>query len=76
MIASKPTHSWFKSLDSIINKYYWKNKTPRIKLTTLQKPKTQGGLSAMNFHQYFIANQLQYTFKWSHPQHSDSMVRY
>lgn len=39
MIPSKPTHSWFKSLDSIINKYYWKNKTPRIKLTPYRNPK-------------------------------------
>ncbi|XP_051807528.1 LINE-1 retrotransposable element ORF2 protein isoform X1 [Acanthochromis polyacanthus] len=71
MIPLKPTHSWFKSLDSAINKYYWKNKTPRIKLSTLQKPKTQGGLAAPNFHQYFIANQLQYILKWINPIHSD-----
>lgn len=41
MIPIKPPPSWFKSLDSTISKFYWKNKTPRIKLATLQKPKTQ-----------------------------------
>lgn len=49
MIPTQPTPSWFKSLDSIISKFYWKNKTPRIKLTTLQKPKLQGGLAAPFF---------------------------
>lgn len=72
MIPSKPPPSWFKSLDSIISKFYWKNKTPRIKLTTLQKPKTQGGLEAPNSHFYFIAQQLQYIHKWRNPAQSDN----
>ncbi len=71
MISSQPSLHWFKSLDSIITKFYWKNKPPRIKLTTLQKPKTQGGLAAPNFHHYYLANQLQYIYKWIHPHQSD-----
>lgn len=71
MIPTQPTPSWFKSLDSI-NKFYWKNKTPRIKLTTLQKQKKQGGLAAPHFPYYYLANQLQYIFKWIHPKQSDS----
>lgn len=52
------TATWFKSLDSTISKFYWENKTPRIKLTTLQNSKTQAGLEAPYFSQYFLANQL------------------
>ena len=66
MIPIQPTLTWFKSLDSIISKYYWKNKPARIKLSTLQKPKHLGGLEAPQFFHYFLANQLQYIIKWIH----------
>lgn len=46
MIPLQPTLSCFQLLDPIITKFYWKDKTQRIKLTTPQKPKTQGGLAA------------------------------
>lgn len=49
LISTQPTATWFKSLDSIVTRFYWRNKTPRIKLTILQKPKTQGGLEAPVF---------------------------
>lgn len=49
MIPIHPPSSWFKSLDSVITRFYWKNKPQRIKLATLQKPKAQGGLNAPNF---------------------------
>lgn len=58
MIPTHPTLSWFKSLDPSITKFYWKNKTQRIKLATLQKTKLKGGLNAPNFTYYSIANQL------------------
>lgn len=35
MIPTHPTLTWFKSIDSIITKFYWKNKMARLKLTTL-----------------------------------------
>ncbi len=72
MTPTQPTLSWFKSLDSIITKFYWKNKTPRIKLTTLRKLRTQGGLEAPHFYHYFLANQLQNIHKWIHPDPSES----
>ena len=72
MIPLHPTLTWFNSLDSIITKFYWKNKTPRIKLTTLKKPKLLGGLDAPHFYYYSLANQLQYIYKWTHPNPSDS----
>ena len=72
MIPIIPCQSWFKSLDSTITSFYWKNKTPRIKLSTLQKPKSQGGLNAPNFFHYSLAINLQYIYKWTHPTPSDS----
>lgn len=72
MIPIIPQSSWFKSLNSTIIKFYWKNKTPRIKLSTLQKSKSQGGLEAPNFDYYHNANQLKYLSKWLTSSHIDS----
>lgn len=35
VIPTQPTLIWLKSIDSIISKFSWKNKIPRIKLATL-----------------------------------------
>ena len=37
MIPTHPILTWFKSLESIFTHFFWKNKTPRIKLITPQK---------------------------------------
>jgi len=71
MTPIQPSNAWLKSLDSAITKFYWKNKTPRIKLSTLQKPKSLGGLDAPNFTPYCLANHLQYIHRWTHPNQSD-----
>lgn len=55
------------SIDSITTKLYWKNKKPKIKLITLPKHKTQGGLEAPNFNNYFLASQLQLMMTFIHP---------
>lgn len=72
MIPIFPDISWFKSLNSAISKFYWKNKTSRIKLSTLQKSKAQGGLEAPNYVLYHLANQLKYLTKWHNPHKLDS----
>jgi len=64
MLPVTPTDKWFKTLDTLISHFYWKNKTPKISLAKLQKTKLQGGLEAPNFQHYFLANQLQYMIKW------------
>lgn len=69
MIPTQPTTQWFNILDRLTTKFYWKNKKPRMKLTTMQKDKAHGGLDAPNFHHYNLANQLQYLTKWIHPNH-------
>uniref|UniRef100_A0A3Q1CLT5 Reverse transcriptase domain-containing protein n=1 Tax=Amphiprion ocellaris TaxID=80972 RepID=A0A3Q1CLT5_AMPOC len=67
MIPFKPTSKWFQSLDSAIGKFYSKNKKAKIRLTTLQKNKSEGGLEAPNFMYYYLSNQIQYLTKWIHP---------
>lgn len=62
-----PPDKWFWTLDSLIIKFYWNNKKPKIKHETLQKSKPHGGLNTPNFQTYFIANQLQYLTKWIKP---------
>lgn len=72
MIPITPTDYWFKKLNSLTTHFYWKNKKPRIALTTLQNAKHLGGLEAPNFMHYYLANQLQYLYKWTQQQtHSD-----
>ena len=66
MLPITPTEKWFKSLDSLITHFYWKNKKAKIKLSTLQKNKSQGGLDAPNFSVYYLSNQIQYIAQWIH----------
>ena len=48
-----PTSHWF-NLDSAVAKFYWKHNKPRIKLTTIQKPRDCGGLAAPNFKVHYL----------------------
>lgn len=66
-IPVTPPDKWFNQLNSLCTKFYWNNKQAKIKLATLQKNKTQGGLEAPHFINYFLANQLQYLVKWTKP---------
>lgn len=66
LLPITPTDNWFQTLNSLTTQFYWKNKKPRISLSTLQSTKSQGGLEAPNFLQYFLSNQLQYLLKWIH----------
>lgn len=72
MIPSIPNLSWLNSLNTAISQFYWKNKTPCIKLSTLQKPKFQGGLDAPNFELYHLSSQLKYLKQWLTSSHHDS----
>lgn len=69
MVPAIPTDNWFKSINSTITQFYWKNKRPRISLSTLQNSKQHGGLEAPNFTHYFLATQLQYLFIWINKQY-------
>lgn len=50
---------WFTSIDSKYRKLLWKYGVARVKLTTLQYPKDQGGLVVPHSLTYFLATQLQ-----------------
>ena len=75
MTPVNPPPGWFSSLNSAVSTFYWKGKRPRIKLTTLQKPKQYGGLDAPNFYHYFLSHQLQYIRHWTNNSNS-CLARY
>ncbi len=49
MLPLSPPPGYFKEINSIISKFIWNDKCPRIKLTTLQHPNSAGGLAVPNF---------------------------
>ncbi len=53
MLPLSPPPGYFKEINSIISKFIWNDKCPRIKLTTLQHPNSAGGL-AVPFLNYII----------------------
>ncbi len=58
MLPLSPPPGYFKEIDSIISKFTWNDKCPRIKLTTLQHPNSAGGLAVPNFELYYWSFQL------------------
>ncbi len=52
MLPLSPPPGYFKEINSIISKFIWNDKCPRIKLTTLQHPNSAGGLAVPNFELY------------------------
>ncbi len=59
---------YFKEINSIISKFIWNDKCPRIKLTTLQHPNSAGGLAVPNFELYYWSFQLKALHNWVDPQ--------
>lgn len=49
----------FVEWDKKISRFIWGGKKPRIKYTTLQVPKDQGGLALPNLQEYYYAAQIQ-----------------
>ncbi len=45
MLPLSPPPGYFMQINSIISKFIWNDKCPRIKLTTLQHPNSAGGLA-------------------------------
>lgn len=69
MIPLAPPMGYWEKLHSLISKFIWKGKRPRIKLTTLQRDRTQGGLALPNFNMYFV---LRPPSAWFNPSSSVS----
>lgn len=57
--------TFFKKLNSHISKFIWSNKKPRIKILTLMKPESMGGLNLPNFQYYYWSAQLRNIQSWS-----------
>jgi hypothetical protein len=56
---------FFNALNRQISKFIWCNKMHRIKLLTLMKPESMGGLGLPNFQYYFWSAQLRNVVTWS-----------
>ncbi len=52
MIPLPPPAGYWKKLDSVISQYIWNGKRPRIKLSALQRNRSDGGWSFLNFQLY------------------------
>ncbi len=68
MLPLSPPPGYFKEIISIISKFIWNDKCPRIKLTTLQHPNSAGGLAVPNFELYYWSFQLKALHNWVDPQ--------
>ncbi len=68
MLPLSPPPGYFKEISSIISKFIWNDKCPRIKLTTLQHPNSAGGLAVPNFELYYWSFQLKALHNWVDPQ--------
>ncbi len=68
MLPLSPPPGYFKEINSIISKFIWNDKCPRIKLTTLQHPNRARGLAVPNFELYYWSFQLKALHKWVDPQ--------
>lgn len=61
-----PPHYWSK-LQTAISKFLWRGKRPRIKFTTMQRGRQDGGLSLPNFKFYKWAFTLRPLLTWCQP---------
>ncbi len=68
MLPLSPPPGYFKEINSIISKFIWNDKCPRIKLTTLQHPNSAGGLAVPNFELYYWSFQFKALHNWVDPQ--------
>lgn len=64
MILLPPPVGHWKRIDSLLRKYIWNNGHPKIKLSTLQRSKQEGGLAFPNFLKYHQAFQLRPLQTW------------
>ncbi len=71
MLPLSPPPGYFKEINSIISKFIWNDKCPRIKLTTTHLTphyNSAGGLAVPNFELYYWSFQLKALHNWVDPQ--------
>lgn len=59
----------FIAWDKMISRFIWNGKKPRIKFTTLQLPRSKGGMALPKLVEYFYAAQLRYVAGWCRPDY-------
>uniref|UniRef100_A0A3Q3AUI9 Reverse transcriptase domain-containing protein n=1 Tax=Kryptolebias marmoratus TaxID=37003 RepID=A0A3Q3AUI9_KRYMA len=72
MIPLAPPRGYWDRLHSLISKFIYNGKKPRLKLRTLQRDKTLGGLGLPNFKMYFWSFMLRPLLVWLNPEVSVS----
>ena len=55
MLPLSPSSDYWHKLEAEVSKFIWKGKRPRLKKSTLQRRKENGGLSVPNFKLYFLS---------------------
>lgn len=69
-----PPPNYFRDVHSMISNFIWDGRRPRIRLSTLQRPKLLGGLAVPNFELYYWSFQMRALSKWVDP-HSTTAWR-
>ena len=67
MIPLYPPTDYWKKLHADISKFIWNKKRPRLKLSTLQSSRGDGGLAVPNFKYYFWSFVLRPIATWRDP---------
>lgn len=57
--------TYFRTLKTMILKFIWQNKRPRIQFSVLSKDKGQGGLAAPDVKGYYTAVTLAQMIEWT-----------
>lgn len=67
MLPLSPPTDYWKKVHSLISKFIWAGKRPRVKLSTLQRHKLEGGFSVPDFKFYFWSFVLRPLTDWLTP---------
>lgn len=68
MIPLSPPRGYWDKMHKLISKFIWGGGRPRLKLTTLQRNKQNGGLAVPNFKYYFWSYVLRPLSYWLEPK--------
>ncbi len=64
MLPFFPSPKFFKEMNSLISKFIWGGKRPRVSLSVLQRAKPHGGLALPNLMLYHLAFQIRAMRVW------------
>lgn len=70
-----PPPKYWEKIHSIIARFLWKGRRPKIKLVNLQRKKELGGLSVPNFKLYSLALSLRPVINWFYENTSMSWIK-